>query len=117
MVPMKCTSNDETRIICPMQRRHQAIPLEQAAREAPVLGTLMEQAQLSRACGACIARLVPELLRPHISYGLVDAGEWCVLVKGHAVAAKARQLLPLWVAQLKREGFAVERIRLRLQEH
>ena len=83
-----------------MQRRHQAIPLEQAAREAPVLGTLMEQAQLSRACGACIAQLVPELLRPHISYGLVDAGEWCVLVKGHAVAAKARQLLPLWVAAL-----------------
>ena len=97
-----------------IQRRNQAIPLEQAAREAPVLGQLMQQAQLSQACAKSIARLVPAPMRSQLSYGALVDGERCVLVRSNAAAAKLRQLLPLFLGYLQQQGFAVQRIKLRL---
>ena len=97
-----------------IQRRHQAIPLEQAAREAPVLGQLMRQVELSQACASSIAKLVPAPLRQQLSYGALEDGQWCILVRSNAAAAKLRQLLPLFLAQLQQQGFAVQGIKLRL---
>lgn len=98
-----------------MQRRHQAIRLEQAAQEAPVLGTLMQRLRHAQDCGRCITPLIPPMLRAHITFGVVEDGEWCLIVSGNAVAAKARQLLPIWLKQLKTQGFDVQHIRLRMK--
>lgn len=97
-----------------MQRRHQAIRIEQAMQEAPVLGSLMERLRYAQECGRCITSLIPPMLRSRIQFGAVEEGEWCLIVSGNAVAAKARQLLPLWVTHLQQKGYAVERIRLRM---
>lgn len=98
-----------------MQRHHHPISLEQAAEEAPVLSQLMQKTRLSQRCAQSIADLVPVPLRPHLAYGQIEQGEWCVLVQNNAAAAKVRHLLPLWVSRLKQQGFEVQRIRLRLQ--
>ena len=98
-----------------MQRRHYPISLEQAAEEAPVLGQLMQKTRLSQQCAQTIAELVPAPMRPHLAYGPIEDGEWCILVQGNAVAAKARHLLPLWLERLQQQGLGVQRIRLRLQ--
>ncbi|MFV0601736.1 MAG: hypothetical protein ACK5NE_07935 [Brachymonas sp.] len=97
-----------------MQRRHYPVSLEQAAEEAPVLGQLMQKTRLSQQCAQSIAELVPAPLRPYLAYGQIDEGEWCILVQGNAIAAKAKQLLPLWLNRLQQQGFDVQRIRLRL---
>ena len=102
-------------IMTAMYRRHYPISLEQAAQEAPVLSQLMQKTQLSQQCAQAIAGLVPAPMRPYLAYGAVEEGEWCILVQGNATAAKARQLLPLWIERLQRKGLAVQRIRLRLQ--
>lgn len=105
-----------SRIMADMQRHHhQPVSLEQAAQEAPVLGQLMRQIQLSQVYARSIAELVPTALRPFVSYGAVEDGEWCVLVPNSAAAAKVRQLLPLWQAHLRQQGLEVQRIRLRVQ--
>ena len=103
------------RIMAGMQRRHYPISLEQAAEEAPILAQLMQKTRLSQQCAQAIAELVPSALRRHLEYGSVEDGEWCILVQGSAVAAKARNLVPLWLECLHQHGLAVQRIRLRLQ--
>ena len=95
-------------------RHHQAIPLSQAAEEAPVLGSLMARVRLSQSCGEAIRKLIPVPMRRHIAFGAVEEGEWCLIVSNNAAAAKARQLLPVWVASLQRQGLPVNRIRLHL---
>ena len=75
----------------------------------------MQKTRLSQQCAQTIAELVPAPMRPHLAYGPIEDGEWCILVQSNAVAAKARHLLPLWLERLQRQGLDVRRIRLRLQ--
>lgn len=98
-----------------MQRRHHPISLEQAVEEAPVLSQLMQKTRLSQQCAQSIADLVPAPLQARLAYGQIEQGEWCILVQGNAVAAKVRQLLPLWLNRLQQQGLGVQKIRLRVQ--
>lgn len=97
-----------------MLRRNRSVSLNQAAQESPVLGEMLQKVQFSRQCANCIADLVPPTLRAALAYGVVEEGRWYILAQNSAAAAKARQLLPMWLERLQKQGFAVQQIRLRL---
>jgi hypothetical protein len=97
-----------------MNRRHQAIPLHEAAEASPTLGRL---AQLARESGErlkAIQSLIPAPLRSSVRPGPIEGTTWCLLVEGNAAAAKLRQLLPLLQQKLISRGWEVTAIRLRV---
>ena len=98
-----------------MERKHYAIHINQAAQEAPVLGSLLQCMQLSQQCSQSIARLVPPMMRSRITWGAVQDGEWCVIISGNAVAAKVRQLLPAFESHLRVHDLDVKSIRLKIR--
>jgi hypothetical protein len=100
-----------------MNRRHQPVPLHQAAEESPTLARL---AQLARESGErlkAIEPLIPPALRGSVRPGPIDGSTWCLLVDSSAAAAKLRQLLPLLQSKLEHAGWQVTAIRLRLGSH
>jgi hypothetical protein len=98
-----------------MHRRHQAIPLLQAAREAPTLARLTALARDSGERLRQIEALIPSGLRATVKPGPIDGDSWCLLVDSNAAAAKLRQLLPALMAHLRSKGWAVQTIRLKVQ--
>ena len=97
-----------------MQRRHQAIPLSQAAQESPTLARLAEMARASSERLQAVRDVLPVTLRPHIQAGPLEEGVWCLLAASTAVAAKLRQLTPTLLAQLHNRGLAVASIRIKV---
>jgi hypothetical protein len=73
-----------------MQRRHQAIPLQQAAQESPTFSLLMGRVRESSERLQAIRSLLPAPLRAAIQAGPIEDGAWCLLVSSNAVAAKLR---------------------------
>jgi hypothetical protein len=98
-----------------MQRRHQAIPLHQAAQESPTFARLSELIQASSDRLQAIRSLLPAPLRASVQAGPMDEGSWCLLVSSNAVAAKLRQLLPALQAHLSQNGLPVSSIRIKVQ--
>jgi hypothetical protein len=98
-----------------MQRRHQAIPLQQAAQESPNFARLSELIRASSDRLQAIRGLLPAPLRASVQAGPIDEGSWCLLVSSNAVAAKLRQLLPALQAHLSQQGLAVASIRIKVQ--
>jgi hypothetical protein len=98
-----------------MQRRHQAIPLQQAAQESPTLSLLMGRVRESADRLAAIRRILPAPLRASVQAGPIEEGCWCLLVSSNAVAAKVRQMLPALQAHLNNQGLSVHSIRLKVQ--
>jgi hypothetical protein len=98
-----------------MTRRHQAIPLEQAAQESPTFSLLMGRVRESSSRLQAIGSLLPAPLRAGIQAGPIDDGSWCLLVSSNAVAAKLRQLLPALQAHLNSQGLGVASIRIKVQ--
>lgn len=98
-----------------MNRRHYAIPLQQASQESPTLARLTALTRDSSARLKAIEALIPAMLRPSVQAGPIDGGSWCLLVKGNAAAAKLRQLLPAFQAHLRTKGWEVDSIRLKIQ--
>ena len=95
-------------------RRHHAVPLHQAAEEAPTLARL---AQLARESGErlkAIEQVIPAPLRSSVRPGPIDGTTWCLLVDSSAAAAKLRQLLPVLQQKLNSSGWQVTAIRLKL---
>ena len=95
-------------------RRHQPVPLHQAAEESPTLARL---AQLARESGErlrAIESAIPVSLRASIRPGPIEGTTWCLLVEGNAAAAKLRQLLPLLQQKLSSRGWEVTAIRLKV---
>jgi hypothetical protein len=62
-----------------------------------------------------IETLIPPLLRPALQAGPIEGTCWCLLVRSNAAAAKVRQLLPAFQAQLRNRGWEVTSIRLKIQ--
>jgi hypothetical protein len=62
-----------------------------------------------------IVTLIPPLLRPALQAGPIEGTCWCLLVRSNAAAAKVRQLLPAFQAQLRNRGWEVTSIRLKIQ--
>jgi hypothetical protein len=98
-----------------MNRRHYAIPLQQASQESPTLAHLTALTRDSSARLKAIEGLMPPLLRPAVQAGPIDGSNWCLLVKSNAAAAKLRQLLPAFQAHLRSKGWNVDSIRLKIQ--
>ncbi len=98
-----------------MQRRHQAIPLQQAAQESPTLSLLMGRVRESASRLTAIHSVLPAPLRASVQAGPIEDGCWCLLVNSNAVAAKVRQLVPALQAHLNNQGLSVNSIRLKVQ--
>lgn len=98
-----------------MQRRHQAIPLQQAAQESPTFARLAGLVRDSSARLSAIRTLLPAPLRASVQAGPIEDGAWCLLVSSNAVAAKLRQLLPAMQAHLNQQGLPVNSIRIKVQ--
>lgn len=77
-----------------MTRLHHAIALQEAARQAPGLGLLLERMQRAQQCLRTVTDLIPAPLRAHVQAGPIDDDQWCILTPNTAACAKLRQLLP-----------------------
>ena len=98
-----------------MQRRHQAIPLQQAAQGSPTFARLADLVRESSSRLQAIRSLLPAPLRASVQAGPIEDGCWCLLVSSNAVAAKLRQLLPALQAHLSLKGLSVSSIRIKVQ--
>ena len=98
-----------------MHRRHQAIPLQQAAQESPTLALLMGRVRDSSERLLAIRSLLPAPLRSSVQAGPIEEGCWCLLVSSNAVAAKLRQMLPALQAHVNSKGLGVSSIRIKVQ--
>lgn len=101
----------------PLNRRHHAVPLHEAAEESPTLARL---AQLARESGErlkAIEHSIPAALRASVRPGPIEGTTWCLLVEGSAAAAKLRQVLPVLQAKLNSNGWQVTAIRLKVGSH
>ncbi len=96
-------------------RRHNAIPLLQAAGESPTLARLVDRMATSSRCLEAIRAMLPRPLVAALQAGPIEEGEWCLLVSSNAAAAKLRQLLPALQAQLATQGLPVTRIRIKVR--
>lgn len=98
-----------------MQRRHHAIPLQQAVQESPTFARLASRVRESSERLQAIRGLLPAPLRASIQAGPIEEGSWCLLVSSNAVAAKLRQCIPALQAHLNSQGLGVESIRIKVQ--
>lgn len=97
-----------------MTRRHHAVPLQEAAQDSPTLARLVQLVRESGERLKAIEPLIPAPLRAAVRPGPIEGTTWCLLVEGSAAAAKIRQLLPVFQAQLNSRGWQVTAIRLKL---
>ena len=100
-----------------MARINQAITLMEAAQESPSLARLTELTRESSLRLHSLQNLIPGPLRNAIQAGPIDGTEWCLLVNSNAAAAKLRQMLPALQAHLNRQGYSVEKIRLKILQN
>ena len=95
-------------------RRHEPIPLWQAAKDEPSLASLAARAQESGERLKAIRSLLPAPLRSQIQPGPIEGEEWCLLVASPAAAAKLRQLSPALLAHLRSHGWSVQTLRIKI---
>ena len=95
-------------------RRHEPIPLWQAAKDEPSLASLAARAQESGERLKAIRALLPAPLRSQIQPGPIEGEEWCLLVASPAAAAKLRQLSPALLAHLRSHGWSVQTLRIKI---
>ena len=92
-----------------------ALPLADAMRSSKPLALLAERLRESKRRFDCIAPVLPNALAAHARPGPVDEHGWTLLAANAAVAAKLRQLVPLFVARLAEHGFAELPLRVRIR--
>lgn len=98
-----------------MNRRPQAVTLQQATEDSPLLARLSALSRESSARLQAIEPLIPPALRGALTAGPIDGSSWCLIVANNAAAAKLRQLLPALQAHLRTRGWEVTSIRLKVQ--
>ena len=92
-----------------------ALPLADALRGSEPLARLAERLQESKRRFECIEALLPPQLAAQALPGPVDPHGWTLLALTPAVAAKLRQLVPLFEAKLTAAGHAALPIRIKVQ--
>ena len=92
-----------------------ALPLSDALQASEPLASLAERLRESKRRFECIAPVLPGTLAAQAQPGPVDEHGWTVLAANAAVAAKLRQLVPLFVARLAEHGFAELPLRVRIR--
>jgi len=98
-----------------MRRSNTSFSVLQASLDSPTLARLVDLSAQSCACLRCITSLLPPGLRPGVQAGPLEGQVWCLLVDSTAIAAKLRQLQPLLLERLAREGHDVTAIRLKVR--
>ena len=106
---------DNDRTVTEPQRRHFAIPLQQAAQESPTFARLVDRVQASSQRLQAIRPILPAPLRASVQAGPIEEGQWCLLVSSNAVAAKLRQFVPALQMHLEAQGLSVSGIRIKVQ--
>jgi len=96
-------------------RRNTSFTLEQAAQASPTLADLAARVRDSAARLQAIEDLVPPPLRASLAPGPAEGDEWCLLVQGNAAAAKVRQLTPMFLDRLRRRGWSVTTLRIKVR--
>jgi hypothetical protein len=94
-----------------------ALPLSDALQASEPLARLAERLRESKRRFECIAPVLPGALAAQAQPGPVDMHGWTVLAANAAVAAKLRQLVPLFVARLAEHGFSDLPLRVKVQNH
>ena len=92
-----------------------AVPLADALRGSEPLARLAERLRESKQRFACIESLLPPALAGQALPGPVDAHGWTLLAVSPAAAAKLRQLVPQFEAQLAADGHLSLPIRIKVQ--
>lgn len=92
-----------------------ALPLADALNASEPLVRLAERLRESRQRFAIIEAVLPPALAAHARPGPVDPHGWTLLAGNAAVAAKLRQLVPLFDEQLAAQGFPPVPIRVKVQ--
>ncbi len=98
-----------------MRRSNTSVSVLQASLDSPTLARLVDLSAQSCACLRCITSLLPPGLRPGVQAGPLEGQVWCLLVDSTAIAAKLRQLQPLLLERLAREGHDITAIRLKVR--
>lgn len=97
-----------------MTRRSHAITVLQASEDSPALAGLMGRVRDSQLRLKAIQPLVPPAMFSALQAGPVEEGTWCLLVRGNAVAAKLRQMVPMLQAHLRSKGWETTAIRIKI---
>ena len=98
-----------------MRRSNTSFSVLQASMDSPTLARLVDLSAQSSACLRCITALLPPGLRQGVQAGPIEGQVWCLLVDSTAIAAKLRQLQPLLLERLAREGHDITAIRLKVR--
>ena len=92
-----------------------AVPLADALQGSEPLARLAERLKESKRRFECIEALLPLSMATQALPGPLDAHGWTLLALTPAVAAKLRQLVPLFDAQLAKAGHPALPIRIKVQ--
>ena len=91
-----------------------ALPLADALQASEPLARLAERMRESKRRFDCIKPVLPNDLATQAQPGPVDGHGWTVLAANPAVAAKLRQLVPLFAARLGEQGFGELPLRVKV---
>ncbi len=97
-----------------MATAYSALTLQEAVHSAPSLSRLLSRLDTSQQYLASVRPLLDATLQPALFAGPVDQNQWCLIVKGNAVAAKIRQQLPDLISHLQSQGHPIAAIRLKV---
>ena len=86
-----------------------------AMQASQPLALLAERLRESKRRFDCIAPVLPDALAGQTQPGPVDEHGWTLLAANAAVAAKLRQLVPLFAARLAERGFEELQLRVKVQ--
>lgn len=96
-------------------KAQQALPLADALHASRPLALLAERMRESKRRFDCIAPVLPDGLAAQAEPGPVDVHGWTLLAANAAVAAKLRQLVPLFEERLQLQGCLALPIRIKVR--
>ncbi len=88
--------------------------LQQWVQRSEPLRALRGRAADSRAMWDALGAVVPPALASGVHPGSLDGDAWTLSASSSAVAAKLKLVLPLLLRRLRQEGWAVQRIAIRV---
>jgi len=94
--------------------RGKSVQVLKAAQSAPGLAHLIAQASRSRSQVDDLTGLVPDLILKQIHSGPMESGNWILMLKSGASAAKLRQMGPAICAHLRSKGWDIQSITVRV---
>jgi hypothetical protein len=94
--------------------RGKSVQVLKAAQSAPGLAQLIAQASRSRSQVDDLTGLVPALILKQIHSGPMESGNWILMLRSGASAAKLRQMGPAICAHLRSKGWDIQSITVRV---